>query len=37
MSFLLVGEDLDECLVERILAGGSGGRRHAVHVFASSP
>jgi hypothetical protein len=34
MSFLLVGEELDECLVEGILAEGFGGRRHAVHVLA---
>jgi hypothetical protein len=34
MSFLLVGEDLDECLVEGILAEGFDGRRHAVHVLA---
>jgi hypothetical protein len=31
---LLVGEDLDECLVEGILPEGFGGRRHAVHVLA---
>jgi hypothetical protein len=34
MSFLLVGEDLDECLVEGILAEEFGDPRHAVHVLA---
>jgi hypothetical protein len=34
MSFLLVGEDLDECLVEGILAEGFDGRRHTVHGLA---
>ena len=35
MSFLLVDEDLDECLVEGILAEGFDGRRYAVHVLLS--